>query len=69
MKLKGAVVLLGLGNNNPEDFDDVVESRVLIDGDTSSREKLRQLGAQRAWVSLKRWNTYFSVIKSIISYL
>jgi hypothetical protein len=53
-----------------EELDDVVESRAPIDGDTGSREKLRQLGAQleRAWATLK-WNKYFIVIRSIISYL
>ena len=41
------MVLLWLGDKplNIEELVDVVESRVPIDGDTSLREKLRQLGA------------------------
>ena len=55
MKPKGVVVLLWLGNDplEIEELDDVVELKVLIDGDMSWRENLRQLSAQRAWASLK----------------
>lgn len=64
------MVLHWLGNDplEIEELDDVVESRVPIDGDTGSREKVRQLGAQHAWASLK-WNRNFCVIRCIISYL
>ena len=64
LKLKG-VVLVWFGNDPL--VIDVVELKVPIDG-TDSREKLRQLSTQRAWMALKG-NTDFKVIRSRNSYL